>query len=323
LRKNKSKIYNFLYANRGSLYQEYLTNYISDYKKHIVNELCNSSESKEFIIYKNKTPTAYASIEPLEWDTKVLNLNTGRIIAVYGKSKKSKVKILKKITEYAINKNFELITCRIGCDDITTYQALESVGFETVDNMAVFLWDRKINSSSNINKRAGNNKIKINIFGKSEIENKINKEKINAIRSMAGNSFKKSRIYNDSNISITKSNNFYKTLFDSILHSDGSYLHLAQINNKPVGFILSGNDDSIKNHFREGLSYLWLIAVDSDYSGKGIGQILLDHYLKHMSSKVRFIEISTQINNYPAINLYRANNLRLVSSIATLHFWVH
>jgi hypothetical protein len=45
-------------------------------------------------------------------------------------------------------------------------------------------------------------------------------------------------------------------------------------------------------------------------------------FLTEMHRRVRLVEVGTQINNYPALNLYYGAGLKCVSALVTLHLWL-
>jgi dTDP-4-amino-4,6-dideoxy-D-galactose acyltransferase len=62
-----------------------------------------------------------------------------------------------------------------------------------------------------------------------------------------------------------------------------------------------------------------LIAVDSEYSGKGIGMGLVSASIQHYSQAADYIEVGTQAKNIPAVNLYIKSGFRIAKSEFTLH----
>ena len=97
---------------------------------------------------------------------------------------------------------------------------------------------------------------------------------------------------------------------------------VSRKNDKIVGFALGTEDTVLKKYINTSLGYLWLIAVDDAVAGQGIGQRLLQAFLKKISNRVQLIEVGTQMNNYKALNLYATRGLKMMSALVTMHLWI-
>lgn len=134
------------------------------------------------------------------------------------------------------------------------------------------------------------------------------------IISIARNSFKYSRFFNDPNIQKDKAKNIYVEWTKSSFKLKNKYFAISKRNNMTIGYCLFTFEGDTIN--------IELIAVDKSYQGQRVGKSLInsvesfsfDHGFKK-------IKVGTQLNNFSAIQFYINLGFNLMSHTSTYHLW--
>lgn len=65
-----------------------------------------------------------------------------------------------------------------------------------------------------------------------------------------------------------------------------------------------------------------LVGVDEKFRGQGLGKILMKKVLEEISNRpFQSVKVTTQLNNIPAMNLYKAFGFKIVEQSTIYHFW--
>ncbi|HBK82494.1 MAG TPA: hypothetical protein DDZ41_02680 [Flavobacterium sp.] len=125
-----------------------------------------------------------------------------------------------------------------------------------------------------------------------------------------------SRFRIDSKIPSTKFEALYKLWIDNSVNKTFAFDTLIKITENNIsGFI------TIKK-VNQDVSEIGLIAVNTNYQGRGIASELLNQ-AQYISLKNGFktIRVPTQYDNKPAINLYQKTGFQIVNTTFVYHYW--
>jgi len=276
-----------------------------EFKKNLLHNL-----PPEAVILK-ASGKAFAVLTKRIWDQDILGFNTYSIDDIYIKRDlrddyEVMDKLIKTITDYSINNSIKLLTFRFSAGKMKYLQLFEKNGFITTDILSTFLFDKK--------------SLSLKADDVNGIRPAAEKDH-NEILKISSDSFEFSRIYMDNNIPKSKADRFYFELTKSILSDRDNLKLVIEKQNKIAGFVIGNKANNINMFFEKKLGYLWLISVLKSFRGKNIAKALLNEFLIKFSEEVDYIEISTQIANVPAINLYSSFGLHPVTYIITMHYW--
>lgn len=125
-----------------------------------------------------------------------------------------------------------------------------------------------------------------------------------------------SRFKIDENFSSNEYEKLYKKWLDkSIDIENETKVLLESINNKITGLVTvdKTNDD---------VATIGLLAVNGEFRGRNIASRLLNHVESSLEKNAfKFLEVATQKNNLPAMNLYQKNNFKIKKHTYIYHFW--
>jgi dTDP-4-amino-4,6-dideoxy-D-galactose acyltransferase len=143
--------------------------------------------------------------------------------------------------------------------------------------------------------------------------NKINDSEFLILEELAYLSGKYSRFNTDSNFK----NNEFKKLYQKWISgykSENKNIILKKSNNIISGFILY----SIENE----TIYIELISVSEDFQEKGIAtELIYEIELIGYKNNCKYIQVVTQGENIPAVNLYKKNSFILINKNLIYHYW--
>jgi len=148
------------------------------------------------------------------------------------------------------------------------------------------------------------------IFRFDEVE--INREQLYLLAYESG---KNSRFLLDAKFADHHFKKLYQAWIDNSINkkfADGILIYFEE--NKPKGFVTYKINNTIAS--------VGLIAVNSDFQGKGIGTKLLVH-LENLLFKqdVKQLTIPTQLSNLQACNFYTKQGYSIKNKIAIKHYW--
>ena len=108
----------------------------------------------------------------------------------------------------------------------------------------------------------------------------------------------------------------YKEWLDKSLDKKLAFgVFIKHIENKVAGFISVGKKD-------KETAKIGLIAVDKAFQGRNLATKLIQN-AEHISilNKYKSIEVATQLENIPAVNLYKKNGFNIESITNIYHYW--
>lgn len=187
------------------------------------------------------------------------------------------------------------IWSKIPVGDIEKLVYLQKLGFYIVDTNIQFSLFKRIILKNNSNLR----------FANSSDEPKI--------RELAKNAFKYSRFNKDPNISNKIASKIKEEWVGNFfLGKRGKWMIVVEENSKIKGFLqlIHKNQDTI---------VIDLIAIDQKFRGKGLAKKMISYAYTHCLKRNGSIEVGTQIDNKPSINLYSKLSFHMNSASYVLH----
>lgn len=220
-------------------------------------------------------------IKKLKWDTDFFGFSIGKLI----------IKKKNEFNSHKIEKSFKLI------------YVFSNVKLDISD----FLVDTKVILSKPITQ----NKKQDNCF-----EYNLKKHSYNELLKLTYLSGKHSRFKTDKMFSSSQFEKLYKTWINQSISKKNAFSTIIKyIDNKIVGFITL-------QEINKQTCTIGLIAVNELYQGKSIATDLIKHSENLAFNKgYSFIEVATQLNNVPAINLYKKNGFKVKKTTYIYHLW--
>lgn len=133
---------------------------------------------------------------------------------------------------------------------------------------------------------------------------------------IAENSIKFSRFLNDPYLPMQKAKHIYADITKNAFRKDGRFFVTVNGMEAISGFLLFSIDQAILS------STIELIAIDQNFTGKGIGRSLIramEHYVAKMG--VKTIRVGTQLNNITALKFYRSCGFSYLECNSIYHYW--
>jgi dTDP-4-amino-4,6-dideoxy-D-galactose acyltransferase len=229
-----------------------------------------------------------------QWDSKFFGYKVGEAI----------IKEYDKIDFMKLKKIFYNINCKL----VYLYPDSEKVLNELSDSNIPLL-DTKIIFYKN--RTSFNKNIKLYPIESYYIDDQY--EKLIKLVFMSG---KFSRYRIDTNFKRNEFEKLYKEWIDkSLKRIIADDVLVYKTNNKIIGFVTYV--------ISELKLTIGLMAVDSDYQGKGIGKTLMD-FIENVAykKKLKEINVATQFANIEACDFYKACNYKMKSKKEIYHLWI-
>lgn len=232
----------------------------------------------------------------LEWDSKHFDIRIGRV-----NKENIRKKDFSKIDNWA-RKN------RIDCLYLLSEGETTPKIKKELNNGFIHV-DTRVELSLQISKLLLSRKNKIDF--KVEILKSINKD----ILFILDNSIKGTRFYNDNNFSKNKVKELYHTWIKKNFENNSVRVFGALRNSKVIGFL------SIKS-INSQVSKIDLVAVESAYTGSGVGSEILRECLRiEAKNNIKEITVVTQKSNFAALSFYEKIGFRMVKCSEWYHKW--
>ena len=193
---------------------------------------------------------------------------------------------------------YRLLTCRITAEDTFLAHALEERGFRLCDVLNIYVSELDV----------------------SELTVADEKDEAIKILDRCLEDMSWGRVYQDPNIDHSLAKKFYRDSSAWIL-SQKCHVTIARVNGHSVGLAIGIIDQQISDNISRNFGALWLIAVDREYRGMGVGKKLLQDFSKEFSTQVDLLEIGTQVSNIPANRMYLKANYQPLTQALTFHRW--
>ena len=232
----------------------------------------------------------------LEWDSKHFNIRIGRV-----NKENIQREDFSKINNWA-RKN------RIDCLYLLSEDETNPKLKKELNNGFIHV-DTRVELGLQISKPFLLRKNKIDF--KVKILKSINKD----ILSILDNSIKGTRFYNDNNFSKNKVKELYQTWIKKNFENNCVRVFGALRNSKVIGFL------SIKS-VNSQVSKIDLVAVESVYTGSGVGSEILKECLRiEAKNNIKEITVVTQKSNFVALSFYKKLGFRILKCHKWYHKW--
>ncbi|MDD2628284.1 MAG: GNAT family N-acetyltransferase [Clostridia bacterium] len=233
-------------------------------------------------------------IKDLKWDTEYFLVNSGRIDIFATLEDKQIDEINKKIKAYDYltiinhendNKNNEIISKLNGA-------VLRDINVQLVKKCEKLIFNND------------------NVL----VENNLKTDE--QMLKIAEKAFRYSRFYNDSKLDLSKSKKVYYNWLKNAFEKQEKHICSYREKNKTLGFLLF----SFENDKKEAI--IELIAVDDEYSGKGVGKKLMEAFESYSyKNGAEILKVGTQLNNITAQNFYISCKYKIASYNTIYHLW--
>ena len=226
-------------------------------------------------------------IKRLEWDSTFFDYEVGKI-------------------SVSKNKNFDF---KVFKKNSFSYKLVYVFSKEKLDNKELNLVDTKLTfTRKNENVKSGCNK-NLTFFSKEEDDFK-------SLEALALSSGEYSRFKVDVNFKNGEFKNLYKKWINNIVFED-----------KALDVIIYKEDDNILgfstlDKINDTLCDIGLVAVDGKHRGKSIGTKLINFTIEQaFNLEFNTIQVVTQLENQPAINLYKKCGFKIKKTEYIYHYW--
>ena len=276
------------------------------------DSLCRHNDGARRIVADANGRRARALIGEQKWDSAYFDVTCWGVHAVLwdeGEDRTERLtRLLDEIDTVTTEAGARFMVCRLsdGCSDLV--DLLQDRGWQLVDTLLVHVV-KNWSTSAPVSKS-----YRIEDYGP---------EAATGMERIAGEADIGGHIDRDPAINEIKRRGFYPAVVKSLMQKiDGvnMFSRVAWQGERVVGFTMGGLDAAVSDATGSRFGYLWLIAVDPEDAGKGLGRALLDDFFNVATERLDLIEVSTQITNERALNLYRRAGLSVSGKAHTLHW---
>jgi len=235
--------------------------------------------------------------QKLEWDSEFFGINIAYISCL-----RLTPNIERHVKNFIRREKIGMLTYQCNCHDNKSVVTAEKNGYSFVDIRLTF--EQFLKDKGPIGGRDGYS-IKKGV-----------PQDIGVLKKLAGNIYKLSRYYYDSNFDRAKVTEFYSNWIEkAVLGTFDDYVYVLCHLDKPIGFC------SIKEH-RGNTARIGLFGMSSDYAGKGLSQYLLNSSLQKLKQNgIDYVEVVTQGRNYGALRLYQRCGFVTKATELWYHKW--
>lgn len=133
---------------------------------------------------------------------------------------------------------------------------------------------------------------------------------------IAENAFQLSRFLNDPYLPVEKSKHIYADITKNAFNKDGRFFVTFNETEAIRGFLLFSIDQA-------GLaSTIELVAIDQNFTGKGIGRMLINAMENHVAEVgVMTVGVGTQLDNISALKFYASCGFSYSNCKSIYHYW--
>ena len=233
----------------------------------------------------------------MKWDSDFFGFNVA-----YLSCRNLTESILFKIDSFIKTNNVRLIEYLCNCHDDKSVKIAEKNNFHFTDIRLTF--DLLLN-------------IKYNKILSSGFEIKAaTKNDIARLQSLTSDLYKDSRYFYDGNFDLSKINEFYSSWVEkAVIGTFDKICYTLYCHGNPIGFC------TIK-YTSEDIANIGLFGIDSAYSGKGLGKLLLQGVCDRLIDEgIKKILVVTQGRNYAAQRLYQSIGFKTSRTQLWYHKW--
>ena len=268
-----------------------------------------------FLDYQKNNKTAF-SIEDnnsfikadiSEWDTNHFGIKMAKVHSYFTSETNSKA--CSKLVNWSQENSVKHLSFRTNINNRISLDSFYENRFEVMANKYMLRlvpkWFANINSIQ-------------------ELKNS-NSLNIKKLKEIAKNSFNHGKFINDQYIPEEKAKGIYKQWLLNSLESNlyETYTHI--VGGEIVGFVLysvgHGYHSKLNQEFPHG--FIWLIATDKKFKGKGYGKTMLNIVAKSIFERgCNVIYANTDSENLLALNMFQSVGFRTFNILQEIRLWL-
>jgi len=301
--------YSFVDYRTYRIKKTFLDNYLFSQ----IKELTKSKSNCLIIARKKEKIIGLITLIDLPWDTDIFGIKMAKIGHIIGGSTDGqniliKNELINSIIQVCKDKKILHLSCRIDVEDFSSFYVLEKNGFNLMDTVVTYVYDKIKHSIPRIK----------DIY---KVEG-FKKDDLTYLRRLAKGSFSKHRFYLDPHIPQRKADYLYEQwIKNACLNKKRDRVLIAKKNDKtPVGFLIYRLNERIFKYTGCRIIGEGLAAISPE--GKGAFPSLLKAALNNEIKSIDYAEFDSLIHNYEAIKVYRKFGLDFVRGKYTFHKWL-
>ena len=273
-----------------------------------------ASTAKAWAVRDGQTLNGLAVLEPLDWDTRVLEMPAGRLelVTAAAASSATLIALIDAAVDAARAAGIRHLSARVDAADDAAIHALEACGFLNVDALLTF--GARLADLAGAATPPG---IRIRIRTASTTDSA-------AVSEIAETAFRHGRFHSDPSIAPTRAATVYRTWAAACCEgSAADVVLLAEADDQLAGFVACRMQDDTAVHLDRATGTIPLIATSDRFRGQGVGATLVVAAGAWFAGRnAGAVEIGTQLRNVPAARLYERCGFRLVGGSLSFRLMV-
>ena len=269
-------------------------------------------KAKAWTVRDGQTLHGLALLEPLDWDTRVLEVPAGRLelVSSAGASIGTVTALVDAATAVAPAIGVRHLSARVDAADDATIHALEGRGFLNVDALLTF-------AASPAQLSGAASPAGIEIRAASDADGA-------KVSELAATAFRHGRFHSDPSIPPERAAAVYRTWAAACCAgSAADVVLLAEADDALAGFVACRMQDDTAVHLDRATGTIPLIATADRFQGQGVGAALVAAAGAWFAGRnAGVVEIGTQLRNVPAARLYERCGFRLVGGSLSFRLMV-
>lgn len=286
---------------------------IEKYFRSCILELHEQDENLDVLVNGSGKIIGLSSWSGLHWDSQQLGKKVGQINLIisspgqYEEEYKRREILLKQILYDIVDAQLDYLIVRFFSADHSLMHLLEDYGFITLDCVTTFFME--LTSTPKVMPNSANCNIR-------EAENKD----LSGLKRVAYSSYVFDRFHSDPIISFKSANELHAAWTENCFLGDAADVVLvAEQDGMILGYIACKINRKAKECLNVMMGNIVLIATSKERQRQGIAQALIHKALGWLKNKsVDLIEVTTQIQNIPALRLYQKIGFKIASSSITM-----
>lgn len=219
------------------------------------------------------------------------------------------------------NGPINLLTARVDCEDHRLASALSDVGFEQV-GQSVKLVAEMNRLDTNIADQYTSE-----IQGSSVTIRSVVPEDVPRLKRIAKAGHRFSHYFNDPRLVKLGARKLFPAWVEKCAEGAATEFLVALEGRgkraKPVGFVTLILNARLAEYTGRRPGVIDFIAVDPKKQGRGIGRMLMGEAIRWLSQRADYVEVRTELANFPAIKFYQSLGFEIVSADVDLHCWLN
>jgi ribosomal protein S18 acetylase RimI-like enzyme len=266
-------------------------------------DFAQNNDARTWVILDEERLEAFAQWVPAPWESEVLQRESGAFKVWWAAGgdidrQISLVRVFGACLNDCRDRGLRFLSLRLPEDERSALHAAESVGFKVLESYLTFT--RSMEDPLPADPR-------VRLARPDEME---------PVAELARRAFRYNRFMSDSLIPDRLARNTRVEWVRNSFKGRAEAIYVAEDEGQLAGFLLLKSKQD-PHGVKAGI--IDLIAVDSEYAGKGLGMALVAAALHHYNAEAGYLEVGTQAKNVPAVNLYIKSGFRIAKSEFTLH----